>query len=100
MGKIKAMKGGVVGLFSEMAWKIGNPTKHGWEKVGEVSDAVMVETEEVQIKEEIKEVPIPTDDDLYPDKEEIKAFLKEKGVKFHHAEGEKKLRKRYDETKK
>lgn len=100
MGKIKAMKGGRVGLFSEHAWRIGNPEKHGWEKVGEVSDAVMVETEEVVIKEEIKEVTIPTDDDLYPDKDEIKAFLKEKGVKFHHALGLKNLKQLYDENKK
>lgn len=99
MGKIKAMKGGMVGYFSEMVWDIGNPEKHGWEKIGEVSDTVVVETEEVQIKEEIKEVKIPTDDDLYPDIDEIRAFLKDKGVKFHHATGIKKLKVLYDENK-
>lgn len=103
--RIKAMRDGVESYFSEMAWEIGNLERHGWMKVGVMSDAVKVESEEIVISE------IPSGDttivdtgseadDIYPTDDEIRDFLKEKGVKFHHATGTKKLRRMFDENKK
>ena len=104
--RIKAMKGGLEKYFSEMTWKIGKLEKMGWVKVGMMSDGVKVETEKIEIveipKEKIKKTDIPTEeikvDEIkeYPTDDKIKEFLNEKGVKFHHATGTKKLRGLYD----
>lgn len=86
--RIKAMKGGLEKYFSEMAWRIGNLEKMGWTKVGVISKAVEVEVEEIKV------VEIPND--KYPPNDEIKAWLKEHNVNFHHALGTEKLRRLYD----
>ena len=97
--RIKAMRDGVEGLFSQRAWDLGKMEKEGWIRVGVVSDAVKVDVEEI----EIVDIPIDPEkeaDDIYPTDDEIRAFLKEKGIKFHHATGTKKLRGLFDENKK
>jgi len=96
--RIKAMRDGVEGLFSPRAWDLGRMEDEGWIKVGVMSDAVKVEVEAIET------VEIPVDpkkeaDDIYPTDDEIRAFLKEKGVKFHHATGTKKLRGMFDGNK-
>ena len=100
--RIKAMKDGIEKYFSEMAWEIGKLQNRGWQKVGVMSDAVKVETEEIELSEiptenvEIEGANEGVKTPEYPTDEEIKTFLKENGVKFHHALGTKKLRELYD----
>lgn len=123
MGLIKAMKGNLVGYFSEHAWDIAKPEMRGWRKIGVASGAVMVESEQIDLaKTEIEVTEIPdddvvvekvekpvttkkaeietTDDDLYPTEDEMRAFITEKSGKApHRALGLVKLKKLYDENK-
>lgn len=102
--QIKAVNAaGLEGVWSEFAWEIGKPEKHGWRKIGVVNVEDIVETEEVDLageKVEIKTTKIPSDNDLYPSDDEIRAELKEKEIKFHPNLGTVKLRKLYDENTK
>lgn len=94
---IKAIKDGLEANFSDRAWKIGNPEKHGWVKMGVKSDAVTVKVEPIPI---VDDVEITTDEDLYPTDDEMKDELTKKGVKFHRNIGRAKLKIRYDDSKK
>ena len=123
--RVKAMRNGKVKLFSQMTWDIAHPETQGWQKVGEMTDAIMVETEEIPIiKTDIEVVDVdgnltatatevvaePTqqeiDDDLYPTNEEIRVYLNklfDEGAidkPPHHLAGTKKLRAMYDESSK
>ena len=107
-GRVKAMRGGIEKWFGEHAWKIGNLEKLGWVKVGVRSDAVEVEAEEIKISEipdgdvETVDVGGTVADNAqveYPSEEEMKAFLKEKGVRFNPSIGIDKLKERYDANK-
>ena len=91
--KILAMKGNLEGSFSPHAWRIGNMERHGWVRVGDAEEKVDVGDVEV-----IPIVPQKEEDDKYPTDDEIRDFLKEKGVKFHPSTGTKKLKKLYDEN--
>lgn len=117
--KIKAMKNGMVGLFTEQSWRLSNPEKYGWQRVGEGSEAEKIESEEIvkekikvvsveepikeeHVREEIKKVDI---DDKEPTVEEMRAYLnglakKGKIKKPHHALGKEKLKALYDENTK
>lgn len=100
-GRVLAMKGDLQKWFGIEAWRIGGLEKHGWVKVGVMSDAVKVEAEEIKISEipttEVKE-PEDTPTDGYPSEDEMKDFLKEKGVRFSPNIGIEKLKQRYDES--
>jgi len=91
---IKAMKGNLEGNFSQRAWDLGNPEKHGWVKVGVKSEAATVESQKIDI------VDVATDEDLYPTDDEMRAELTAKGIKFHPKTGRTKLKIKYDESKK
>lgn len=91
------MKGSLEATFSDRAWEIGNPEKHGWVKVGVKSDAVVVETEPIPI---VDDVEITTDEDLYPTDDEMRVELTKRGVKFHPNTGRVKLKIKYDDSKK
>lgn len=102
MEMIKAVKNGLEGVFTPLAWKLGKPERHGWRKVGIATEATKVDVQQVNIgeKEDIKVVEIPDEDALYPTDEEIRAELKEMGVKVHPNLGTEKLREKYDANKK
>ena len=56
---IKAMKGNMVGYFTEFDWVVGKPEKHGWRKIGEKDAIERIDVEETeQVKKEIRVVPI------------------------------------------
>ena len=117
--KIKAMKNGMEGWFSEFDWRVGNPEKHGWKKIGEADAIDGIPAKEFTLdKKEIEVVEIEDDDPAkdvvkevvveekdYPSDDEIREYLNglaEQGKikKPHHATGQKKLRKLYDENTK
>jgi hypothetical protein len=90
MGTFKAMKGNLVGTFTDHVWKLGNPEKHGWRKLGD--------------KEAVKTIDIKpivvTEIEDYPSDEEIREVLTDAGVKVHPKLGQKKLREKYHDFKK
>jgi len=70
--RIKAMKGGGVKLFSQHTWDIAHPETQGWVRVGVVSDAILVDSEEIPIVE----VVIENTDDVKKTPEDIEKDVK------------------------
>jgi len=96
---IKAMRRGIQKIFSQNLWDTGVPAKNGWERLGDVKAIEKIETETVTVVE----TDPPSEEKIYPTKDEIWDYLKQlhKDGKLdklpHHATGEKKLRKIFDE---
>ena len=107
-----AIKDGKHKYFSDRAWDIGNPTKYGWVELGNVEAIEEIKVEKIEIVEtdpdadekvdekvEQKEQPKDVQKE-YPTDEEIKKYLKDNNIKFHHMSGTKKLRAIYDDNTK
>jgi hypothetical protein len=109
MGTFKAMKGNLVGTFTDHVWRLSNPEKHGWRKLGDKEAVKTIEIEQVEIEASVERKPIVETDikpivvteiEDYPSDEEIREVLTDAGVKVHPKLGQKKLREKYHDFKK
>jgi len=90
---IKAIKNGQIGSFSERSWAL---SRKGWEKCGasNLEETKKIPVEVVAFKEPVEEIE-PVGETKAVTIEDMKEYLKDKGIKLHHKSGEKKIKELY-----
>lgn len=105
---IKAInKSGVVGEFSDIAWKLLGENKGGWIEWDGQPKPITVPQQIIEFQAKKKEVAVVAENitvfeptEKTDDTEAMKSFLTEKGIKFHHKIGYAKLKALYDDNSK
>ena len=120
---IKAVKDGVVSEFSERSWELIKASRRGWQEIKDIAPENRIPVEEVKLEkvptEKVQEEvelhgvlksplvvepkvvkQVPTEQILILTVDEMKANLKDLGVKFHHKLGDEKIKELYDENTK
>jgi hypothetical protein len=96
---VKAInKEGVVGNFSDIAWRLLGKNKNGWTEWNGLEKVINVPKEIIEFQAKKKEAAAVIKSE--PTEEEMKAWLTENNIKFHFKLGHDKLKALYDDSRK
>lgn len=110
-------KQGVIGTFSEVAWKLLGASKNGWVEYDGIEKSINVPKQIIEFQAKKKEAATAVNNTIVEETvltlenldissnwtyetEAMKAHLTEKGIKFHHKIGYDKLKQLYDDNQK